>query len=62
MNILIGLVIAMFIITGAYVGYHASQQPIEVAEGHEFKTELDVLNYDSIVQILHMSKLEKSIT
>ena len=62
MNILIGLVIAMFIITGAYVGYHASQQPIEVAEGHEFETELDVLNHDSTVQILQISKLEKSIT
>jgi len=62
MNVLIGLVIAMFIITGAYVGYHASQQPIEVAEGHEFETELDALNHDSLVQVLQTSKLEKSIT
>jgi len=62
MNILIGLVIAMFIITGAYVGYHASQQPIEVVEGHEFETELDALNHDSLVQALQTSKLEKSIT
>ncbi|MEX0863068.1 hypothetical protein [Nitrosopumilus sp.] len=61
MNILIGLVIAMFIITGAYVGHHASQQSIEVAEGHDVKTELDVFNHDSVVQILQISKLDKSI-
>jgi len=60
MNILIGLVIAIFIITGAYVGYHASQQPIEVTEGHDVKTELDVLNHGSTVQILQISKLDKS--
>lgn len=62
MNVLIGLVIAMFIITGAYVGYHASQQPIEVVEGHELETELDALNHDSLVHVLQTSKLEKSIT
>ena len=61
MDILIGLVIAMFIITGAYVGYHASQQPIEIAEGHDVKTELDVLNHDLTIQILQSSKLDKSI-
>lgn len=62
MNILIGLVIAMFIITGVYVGYHASQQPIEVAEGHDVKIELDMFNHDTTVQILQISKLDKSIT
>ena len=44
MNILIGLVIAMFIITGAYVGYHASQQPIEEAEGHDVTMEFQLFN------------------
>lgn len=60
MNILIGLVIATFIITGAYVGYHASQQPIEVAEGHDVKTELVMFNQDSPVQVLQISKLDQS--
>jgi len=61
MNILIGLVIAMFIITGAYVGYHASQQPVEIAEGHDIKIDLDMLDNDSTVQILQISKIDKSI-
>ena len=42
MNILIGLVIAMFIITAAYVGYHAMQEPVEEVKGHSI--ELDFLN------------------
>lgn len=37
-----GLVIAMFIITAVYVGYHAMQQPVEMAEGHNI--ELKTLN------------------
>jgi hypothetical protein len=44
MNILIGLVVAMFIITGAYVGYHASQQPVEEAEGHDITMEFQLFN------------------
>ena len=50
MDILIGLVIAMFIITGAYVGYHASQQPVDDAYGHNITIELEVMNknYESI--------------
>ena len=50
MDILIGLVIAMFVITGAYVGYHASQQPIDEAGGHNITIELEVMNknYESI--------------
>lgn len=62
MNILIGLVIAIFIITGAYVGYHASQQSMEIAEGHDVKIELDMFNHDTTVQILQISKLGKSST
>ena len=44
MNILIGLVVAMFIITGAYVGYHASQQPVEEAEGHDITMAFQLFN------------------
>lgn len=45
MNILIGLVIAMFIIVGGYVGYHASQQIMdEEVEGHDITIELEILN------------------
>ena len=44
MNILIGLVVAMFIITGAYVGYHASQQPVEEAEGYDITMEFQLFN------------------
>ena len=40
-----GLVIAMFIITAVYVGYHAMQQPVEEAEGHN--VELDFLSENS---------------
>ena len=39
-----GLVIAMFIITAAYVGYHASQEPPEDGGGHSITTELEILN------------------
>ena len=50
MDILIGLVIAMFVITGAYVGYHASQQPMDDAYGHDVTIELETMNknYESI--------------
>lgn len=44
MNILIGLVIAMFVITGAYVGYHASQQPVDESGGHNIAIELEAMN------------------
>ena len=40
-----GLVIAMFIITAVYVGYHAMQQPMEEVEGHD--VEFDFLNENS---------------
>jgi len=40
------LVIAMFIIVGVYVGYHASQQSGEVEE-HGITVELEILNEKS---------------
>ena len=54
MNILIILVTAIFIIVGAYVGYHASQQGDEEAEGHNVTMELEILNENpALVQIYH---------
>ena len=54
MNILIILVTAIFIIVGAYVGYHASQQVDEGVEGYNVTIELEILNENSaLVQIHH---------
>ncbi|NQV39090.1 MAG: hypothetical protein HQ505_00870 [Nitrosopumilus sp.] len=62
MNILILLVIAMFIIVGVYVGYHASQQVDEEAEGHNVTIELEILNENSaLVQIYHNLEPIKSL-
>ena len=45
MKIVMGLVIAMFIITAAYVGYHAaSDQPVKDAKGHDIAIEPKILN------------------
>jgi len=55
---LILLVIAMFIIVGAYVGYHASQ-PVE-GEEHDVTVELEILNERSgMVQIYQNPELKK---
>lgn len=43
-----GLVIAMFIITAVYVGYHAMQQPVEETEGHN--VEFEFLNDNSGIE------------
>ena len=63
MNILIGLVIAMFIIVGGYVGYHASQQIMdEEVEGHDITVELETLNGNTkSVEILQYHEIRKSI-
>ena len=56
------LVIAMFIIVGAYVGYHASQQTGEEAEEHDIVIELEILNEDSgLVQIYQNPELKTKI-
>ena len=39
-----GLVIAIFIVTAAYIGYHASQEVPEEGGGHNISTELEILN------------------
>ena len=50
----------MFIIVGAYVGYHASQ-PVE-GEEHNVTIELEILNERSgMVQIYQNPELKKSM-
>jgi len=63
MNILIGLVIAMFIIVGGYVGYHASQQiTVEEAGGHDIIVELEILNENTgLIETLQYHEIRKSI-
>ncbi len=61
MMILMALVIAMFIIVGAYVGYHASQQVEEEGEAHSINTDLEILEQNSaLVQILQNQEHKKS--
>jgi len=60
MNILMGLVIAMFIITAAYVGYHAMQPPAEEVEGHNI--EVEFLNGNTeIIQALQNTVIFKVV-
>ncbi|MGI9567716.1 MAG: hypothetical protein ACR2LL_11980 [Nitrosopumilus sp.] len=64
MDILIGLVIAMFIITAAYVGFHAADdQPVKEVDGHNTAQELEILsNNDSeSLQIIPTSALSKTV-
>jgi len=63
MNILIGLVIAMFIIVGGYVGYHASQQiMVEEVEGHNITVELEILNENAeLIGTFQNHEIRKSI-
>ena len=57
------LVIAMFVIVGAYVGYHASQQVEEEGEVYNINTNLKILDQDSgLVQILQNPELRKITT
>jgi hypothetical protein len=56
------LVIAMFIIVGAYVGYHVSQQAGEEIEEHEVTIELEILNENSrLVQIYQNPELKMKL-
>ena len=63
MNILIGLVIAMFIIVGGYVGYHASQQlMLEEVEEHGIVIDLEILNENTeLITALQHYDLTKSL-
>ena len=60
MNILIILVVAMFLITGTYVGYHASQQTGDETDGHNIAIELEILGENPLVQILQNPELRKT--
>jgi len=61
MMILMALVIAMFVIVGVYVGYHASQQVDEEAETHSINMESEVINLNSgLVKILQNPELGKT--
>jgi len=53
MGMLIGLVIAIFIITACYVGYHASQEPVRVG-GHGITIGPEV--QDESLQILELDE------
>jgi Mn2+/Fe2+ NRAMP family transporter len=60
--ILMALVIAMFVIVGVYVGYHASQQVEEEGEAHNINIDLEIINQDSrLVQILQNPEFKKTI-
>lgn len=63
MMILMALVIAMFVIVGTFVGYHASQQvEEEKGEPHNINIDLKILEQDSgLVQILQNPELKKSL-
>ncbi|MBT3328525.1 MAG: hypothetical protein HOE93_00905 [Nitrosopumilus sp.] len=61
-NILIGLVVAMFIICAAYVGYNVSQDTSESIEGHNINIELDILDMNTeLLQIVEKQDGYKSI-
>lgn len=56
-----GLVIAVFIITAAYIGIHAADKPAEV-EGHSISTELEILNQETdTIQILKINEVRKTV-
>ncbi|MCV0400678.1 MAG: hypothetical protein K5777_01665 [Nitrosopumilus sp.] len=60
MMILMVLVIAMFVIVGVYVGYHASQQASE-GETHSISMESEITNLNSgLVEILQNPELRKT--
>ncbi|MCH9657239.1 hypothetical protein K0U27_00860 [archaeon] len=62
MMVLMVLVIAMFVIVGAYVGYHASQQVEEEGKAHDINVGLEILDQDSgLVQILQNPEFKKSL-
>ena len=52
-HILMGVVVVMFIISAACVGYHTSQDFPESIEGHNINIELDILDKNTeLLQII----------
>ena len=61
-NILIGLVIAMFLIVAVYVGYNASQEYSEGAGGHSIPIDLSIMETTpELLQIIEKQNGFKSI-
>ena len=61
-NILIGLVIAMFLIVAAYVGYNASQNYSEDAGSHDIQIDLNIVETaPELLQIIEKQDGYKSI-
>jgi len=61
-NILIGLVIAMFLIVAAYVGYNASQNYSEDVGGHDIQIDLNIVETaPELLQIIEKQDGYKSI-
>jgi len=62
MMILMALVIAMFVIVGVYVGYHASQQIDEEGEAHNINMDLEIFDQNTgLVQIIQSPEHRKTI-
>ena len=62
MDVLIGIVIAIFVIVGVYVGYYASQVVPEEGEGHNISNELEIFSQNSgTMQILQNQEHKKSL-
>lgn len=61
MDILIGLVIAMFIVTAGYVGYHASQAPVEDIGAHSI-SKSETLGQDTPIPELARASVLRSTT
>ena len=60
MDVLIGLVIAIFVLVGVYVGYYASQVVPEEGESHSIEKELEIFNQETeMMQILQNPELKK---
>ena len=51
-NILVGLVIAMFLIVAVYVGYNASQDFAEGVDGHSIPIDLKI--QETSPELLHI--------
>jgi hypothetical protein len=51
-NILVGLVIAMFLIVAVYIGYHAYQNFLEDTEVHGMPIELKIV--ETSPELLHI--------
>jgi hypothetical protein len=51
-NILVGLVIAMFLIVAVYIGYNAYQDFAEGTEGHSIPIDLKIL--ETSPELLHI--------